>query len=235
MKTTSINFCLIGFLLLFHAAKAQDTVRRTYSATTKSAFSINENTIIYNKETGKRMSYQEMDRILRENPRVNFTREIDERGEVAALYYDPTPSNGKLTRDISKRTKPGDRFPDFVFTTALDQEIKSMDLRGKVVVINFYLFLREPMVDKKSLADFENILKKYSKKSITAFLVTVSTKQETFQFGQENSVSYHLIPDAVNFHERYLITRYPTYVVVSKEGKLVGYTETLTGLEEMLQ
>lgn len=228
-----IGIILITFSLTTCPVLAQDTVRTMYSVSTRAQFTLDENTIIYNKATGERMPYQELLQIIHSNPKISLTRQIGERGEVVSLLYDPNNTALKTQRDITQRTKRGDLFPEFIVTTVQQQVIESARLNGRIVVLAFYLYLREPFVTPRMISEFEEVMRKKAPESV-AVIFTTSQADEIKALQSKTPITLPLVEDAINFHERYLIKTFPSFVVRDKEGRMAGYANSLSELEALL-
>lgn len=228
-----VGIILITFSLATLPVLAQDTVRTVYRVSTRAPFTLDENTIIYNKATGERMPYQELLQIIRSNPKISLTRQIGERGEVVSLLYDPNTTALKTQRDISQRAKRGDPFPEFIVTTVQQHVIESARLNGRVVVLAFYLDLREPIVTPKMISEFEEVMRRKAPESV-AVIFTTSQADEIKAVQSKTPITLPLVEDAINFHERYLITTFPSFVVRNQEGRMAGYANSLSELEALL-
>lgn len=200
----------------------------------KSRFSFDESMPIFNKVTGARMPHEDFRAIIRKNPRVHLEREIDERGEVAILIYDPNGS-GFTHRDPSKRTKPNQPFPNFIFTTTTNDTIDLQELKGKIVVLHFNFGFEEPFTNKQKLADFEKTLKASAyRDNIVPIIVTHSNEEQIAAFKEKVNVPYAIVANGVNFFDKYIIMKAPTYIVIKKDGKLGAYADDLTELRQAL-
>lgn len=231
--------CLIVLIIIgcieYLPVSAQDSVRTVFKVTTRTPLPMDENTIIYNKVTGERMNHVDMVKIIRSNPKVSITRQIGERGEVISLLYDPNNSTGKPNRDISYRAKTGELFPEFIVTTTTDHLIQSRELNGKVVIMIFILSLREPFVTPKMITEWDEFIQARAPQNCVPIIFTISDTKEVEQFQSHAKLSYPIVGDAINFHERYIVTDYPSYVVRDKVGQMSGYANSLNELEVLLK
>ena len=197
----------------------------------RTGFKIDERIAVYNKSTGERISLKEFSVILKNNPHPHLEREINERGEVSTLYYDPN-GDGFETRDINKRVKPNQPFPEFIFTTTANETIDSKELTGKVVVLHFNMAFREPIATQKTFTDFENTIKNSPARDNTAVIIlTHSSKEEISALTEKINVLYPVVHNSANFFHKFLVDRFPSYVVIKKDGTLGAYAADLDELK----
>jgi len=195
---------------------------------------IDDSIAIFNKSTGERISLEEFSVILKNNSRPHLERVINERGEVSTLYYDPN-GNGRETRDPNLRSKPNQKFPHFIFTTTSNETIDSEKLTGKVVVLHFNMFFREPFTTQKNLTEFENILKSSPAKANTAAIIlTHSSEEEISALTEKINVKFPVVANGANFFHKFLVTSFPSYVVIKKDGTLAAYADDLDELKLVL-
>jgi peroxiredoxin len=226
----------IAICLIITNSIAQESPPATFKTSTTSTFQIDENTHIYNKETGERMDFNLAVELINKNSGVSFEKKYNERGEVTTLIYDPGQIHtGKVTRDIALRTKPNEHFPDFIFTTLEGGEIGSRELRGKIIVLYFNLFLKQPFISEKMLFDFDKVIQDSPlAKEITSIFLTASSGDDSKKFTDQVKINYPIVPNATNFNDKYIVTKLPSYIIINRDGTLNGYVDDLEELKKSL-
>jgi peroxiredoxin len=151
---------------------------------------------------------------------------------------DKQPDNDKKSEkevqaDIQATTniKKGQKVPDFSFTTTKGEKYDIQELRGKVVVLNFFATWC-PTCMKEMPALQDQMWKKYGDNE-DFFLVSIGREQDMKkmkEFVREKGYDFYFAPDTSrsiygHFAEKYI----PRNFVVNGKGTIVyqntGYTE----------
>ena len=191
---------------------------------------INETTPITDKATGNKISYQDFVRMTKEDRRAySLEPVINEYGQPGAYELRRVTKEeyetGQITNlDLTKRPKPGETLPLVVLKGMDGQEYRSTDLKGRVIVLGFWMTFKRPFWDAGRAKEFENILKPYGS-SIATFGILECSKQEVSEAMAVGSLPFTPIPDSYGFHKKFVITTIPSFIVVDKEGKVVAYIE----------
>jgi len=179
---------------------------------------------ITNKLTGEVIKEKEMTNFINNHPNITFEPVIDKYGNIEAYVFDPSKTDGIKTRDKSKRVAKGELFPPFVMKSISNKIIDSEKLKGQPIVIQFQVSFNKPFFIEKIFNELDSCITNFRKtKIIEAILVTTDLKEEIQSNIKVNACSFTIVPDGRNFHDRYLITEFPSLILVDKEGKLVSY------------
>jgi peroxiredoxin len=122
--------------------------------------------------------------------------------------------------------------PDFTLPTADGKSIKLSDLRGKVVIVDFWATWCPPC--RKGIPDLISLKKKYGNKGFEIIGVSVDTdtKSEVVPFLKEHGMNYPVVYGNVNVYQQYGgIRAVPTSFVIDKQGKIVASYEGLITIE----
>jgi peroxiredoxin len=193
-------------------------------------FSISDK--VFYKETGEKITHEELQNILKENPGISFETVYNKYGEREKFLYDPNNIiiGGKKSRKAENQTQPGERFPEFVFKTLENDSIDSEKIKGKWVIIRFELFASLVNRDIISTID-EDISKSSLKEEIIPILCLADSRENVAKaFGSEES-SFKFVSNAKNFHEMFNIVSFPTTVIIDRDGKVFkynNYTESVS-------
>ncbi|MFA7227837.1 MAG: TlpA disulfide reductase family protein [Melioribacteraceae bacterium] len=118
--------------------------------------------------------------------------------------------------------------PDFTLPTTDGKTIKLSDLRGKVVILDFWATWCPPC--RKGIPDLIELKKKYGSKGFEIIGVSVDTdtKDEVVPFMKEKGINYPVVYGNMNVYQQYGgIRAIPTSFVVDKQGKIVASYEGL--------
>ena len=121
----------------------------------------------------------------------------------------------------------GEKIGSFSANDINGNKIKLSELKGKVVVLNFWFIGCPPC--RMEIPELNKIALKYSSDPNIIFIaVALDYKYDIKQFIKDNPFAYHIIDDGRIYANLYKITLYPTNVILDKEGRVrfhaSGYT-----------
>ncbi len=150
----------------------------------------------------------------------------DEEGVAELKTYVKEQPNGaylETARQMIKDPRRArDNFaPDFAFTSLEGEHISSEDLRGKVVLIDFWGTWCPPCVE--SVPELRNIYKRYAKDGNFTILGISSDDDEDDQTWRDFTVKNNMVwPQYRDKDHRILqafrIRAFPTYILIDHEG-----------------
>lgn len=155
----------------------------------------------------------------------------DEEGVAEIKQYIKTQPNGAFVDTARKMAENPRRArenyaPDFSFTSLQGEYISLEDLRGKVVVLDFWGTWCRPCVD--SVPALRSMHKKYSKEP-AFMLIGISSdgdEDEWREFTEKNKMVWPQYRDRDRrIHRAFGIRAFPTYVLIDHEG-IVRYMST---------
>lgn len=115
----------------------------------------------------------------------------------------------------------GQKAPDFVLTTFDGQQIDSRNLRGKVILLNFWASWCKPC--EQEAADLESAWRDYQPSGEVIFLGVDWTDTETDAFGylEKFDITYPNGPDlGTRISQAYRTTGVPETYIIDKNGNL---------------
>ena len=152
------------------------------------------------------------------------------------------PNADSANKLIANPRRARENFaPDFSFTTAEGEFISLEDLRGKVVVLDFWGTWCPPCVE--SVPELRNLHKRYSKEP-SFMLIGISSdsdEQEWKDFTEKNKMIWPQYRDKDRKVQRaFGVHAFPTYVVIDHEGivqfRSVGFSWQRAGnLEDAIR
>jgi peroxiredoxin len=178
---------------------------------------------VIDKATGRVIPENEIRKIIEANPKVTFQKVINEYGEVSHHIYDA--KNPKfLRRDENLRVKVGEPILPFIMSSSDKKLYKSKALKGKIIILGFYF----DMISKSNFKELINLSE--NNKEILSIIVTLSSEEEVKKSLELAPINVPVQADGNNFQEYYNVTQFPSFMVVNKEGILIGY---FTDLDEV--
>jgi len=134
--------------------------------------------------------------------------------------------NQSTSFDAALKGKP---LPDFVFKDILGNTYTPEDIKGKVVVINFWFINCAPCVEE--MPELYKLVKEYENNKDVLFLaLTLDEKGSMLnKFLETNVFNYNIIPDSQDYIMNKLqVNSFPTHIVLDKNSNVVftfsGYT-----------
>ena len=116
----------------------------------------------------------------------------------------------------------GKAIPSFTVTTLEGKKIKSKDLKGKILVLNFWFIDCLPCI--KELPALNKLVEMYKSNKDVVFLAITWEPRERVEkeFLKKHKLLFQVVPDARPIIERFIETGYPTTYVVDRDGKVRG-------------
>jgi thiol-disulfide isomerase/thioredoxin len=119
--------------------------------------------------------------------------------------------------------KTGKKFDTFSAYDIDGKLIDTKQLKGKVLVINFWFITCPPC--KYERPYLNKIVDDYKADSNVVFIsIALDRKEQLEPYLKQNEFKYSVIPDGKKLASSYDITGYPTQLIVDKEGKIAFHT-----------
>jgi len=148
-----------------------------------------------------------------ENSQTGFLLiKLSKEEQARRLADSPKPmeSNGFMNK---KKISP------FTAQAMNGMKIDSKELKGKIVVLNFW-FIRCPPC-RMERPYLNQLVKEYANdKDVVFVAIALDNKADLEIFLKENPFDYHIIPDGGSIAKNNDVNQYPTHVIINKEGKI---------------
>jgi peroxiredoxin len=120
----------------------------------------------------------------------------------------------------------GDHISNFSAKDMNGDQVKLKDLKGKIVVINFWFIHCEPC--RVEIPELNKMVDSYNNNDSIVFIaIALDQKPEIKNFLKENKFNYRIISDGRTIAKQYAIGSYPTHLVLDPEGKVYFHTSGL--------
>lgn len=112
----------------------------------------------------------------------------------------------------------GNQAPDFVLKDINGKPISLNDLRGTIVVLNFWFVDCAPCV--REMPELNALKEKYKGKRIAFLGLALDDVRKINSFRQKQNFEYHILPNAKAVMKLYGILAYLTHIVIEQNGKI---------------
>jgi peroxiredoxin len=97
------------------------------------------------------------------------------------------------------------------------------DLRGKIVVLNFWFIACKPCVNEMPVLN--SIKNKYDPAKVIFLALSLDSKNAVNTFLQQHQFNYIQLPGVVAVHKKYHLNAYPVSIVIDARG-IVSFVQT---------
>jgi cytochrome oxidase Cu insertion factor (SCO1/SenC/PrrC family) len=119
--------------------------------------------------------------------------------------------------------KTGNKIINFSAYDMDGNRIDTKELKGKVLVINFWFTTCPPC--KKERPYLNKIVDDYKSDSNIVFLaIALDPKEKLRTYLKENEFKYNVIPEGGQIADDLKVSGYPTQLILDKEGKVAFHT-----------
>jgi thiol-disulfide isomerase/thioredoxin len=155
-------------------------------------------------------------------------RPIDRNSDSTAflIYKKASGPNGEnstimtMKPDESTFFKTGETIPSFAARDINGNKLKLSDLKGKVVVMNFWFIGCPPC--RQEIPELNKIALDYANDPDVIFIaVGLDDRWAIRDFIKDHPFGYHIIENGRTYASMYGINPYPTSVILDKQGKVV--------------
>jgi peroxiredoxin len=117
----------------------------------------------------------------------------------------------------------GCRAPEFNVTSMKGEALNSKDLRGKIVVMNFWFESCEPCI--KDLPALDQLAKEYQGRDVVFIAFSRDPKVQIKKFLTEKTFGFEVVPSEYDVSENFcVIGGWPMQVIIDKKG-IVRYID----------
>lgn len=122
-----------------------------------------------------------------------------------------------------KQAVEGGQAPDFSLNDLDGVEVRLSNLRGKIVLLEFWATWCPPC--RESIPAMNELYKKYNDKGLVLLGISVDKGQNIVEdiraFIREYAIQYPIVIDSKNVNLLYGVYSIPTLILIDKAGKIV--------------
>jgi len=135
----------------------------------------------------------------------------------------------RLERDDRKR-----EHPDFILKDLSDRTWTFAELRGKVVLVNFWATWCPPC--RKEMPDLETLFQRFSSKGLVVLAISDEETAKVEPFIRERKLSFPVLLDpGRKANEMFVVEGIPKSFVYDREGKLVAQSIDMRTQKQFLE
>jgi len=175
---------------------------------------------------GKEISPDKLDSVKKawNGERILFQHNKEDDKKQVMHLVRMTPEMAKMLEELAEKRQQamlamtGKAAPDFSIKDRTGKTWTLSQLKGKVVILNFWFTSCPPCIQE--MPQLNNLVKKYSNKSVIFLGLTFNDKRTVDAFLKEHIFNYTLLPSSKEVDKMYQVSSWPTSFVISKEGKI---------------
>lgn len=134
-------------------------------------------------------------------------------------------SRGAQARGEDSAVKTGVPAPAFNVVSLDGTPLQLADLRGQVVVLNFWFIACPPC--RVEIPKLNQLVEEYQGANVVFIAFSPDSEEELREFQKTTRFDYHIIPDSTPVAQQYGVTGAPTHILIDREGiiRAVRYGE----------
>lgn len=116
------------------------------------------------------------------------------------------------------KLKPGDSAPNFRVKLLDGSKVQLKELRGRVVVLNFWFMACPPCL--LEMPDLNELVDHFQGKPVSFIALTPDTAPELKKFLEVRQFKYDIAPESTHVADQYGVAAAPVHIVITPEGKI---------------
>lgn len=178
---------------------------------------------VYVKKSGAKIPLDEFNKLIRENPKLQFEREYDESGNIIRYLYDPDNQTGNYKESTISIDSERTLFPNFKVVTIDRKKIELKDLLGKLVILRFEIEAVGFRFKKNEIEELDKKINALKNKEVVEAIIIFQCSADEVRSGFDLIGSnFKLVADGFNFIDKFDIHRFPSTLLIDQNGILIG-------------
>jgi len=150
---------------------------------------------------------------------MHMVKEVSKPAEANASVNKAAPPVDMSMPPNSIFFNTGEKISSFSANDINGKKIKLKDLKGKIVVLNFWFIGCPPC--RAEIPELNELALSYANNPDVVFVaVGLDEKNDIEKFVKDHPFAYQIIEDGRMYADMYKIYLYPTNVVIDREGKV---------------
>jgi len=178
---------------------------------------ITPDVLLFN-EQGKLLPMSQME--LMANPDYKPLFYADDKGKIKSVIFQKRSNHPVLIqKNPEAHFESGEKALDFLVKDLDGNNIKLSDLKGKVVVLNFWFTKCPPCIQE--MPELNKLTEEFKDKNIKFIAITFNKKDIVESFLEEKTFKYTIAPNANGVVQSYNVNSFPTSIVINQKGEIV--------------
>jgi hypothetical protein len=205
---------------------------------------MNSSSVIIDKSSGRKLTYATYDQMLKSNPGKYRTQPVfDKYGkpssfEVIVKKASDVRPDGSVMMNSDLMPEVGETLPPFVMTGLDGIEYNSDKLKGKYVLLCFWVKFEKPLYTLASTKIISSFIEENRKKGveIVSLGTTLNTEDECREAIPKRNCGFIPVPDSYGFNHRYKIGETPYFILLDRKGvvkAMAPHTEFVATIGEL--
>ncbi|WP_397363741.1 peroxiredoxin family protein [Olleya sp. R77988] len=127
-------------------------------------------------------------------------------------------SDNSITKNPEEEFTKGEKAIDFIATDLDGNTYKLSDLKGQVVVLNFWFTKCGPCIQE--MPELNTLTEDFKDKDVKFLAITFNQKDLVEQFLEDTKFDFTIIPNANDIISLYGVNSFPTSIVIDKDGNI---------------
>lgn len=218
---------LIGLSVRFSAYCQPEEPKVTrYNGKVSQQFVMNRDSPIIDHASGKRISYETYDNMLKRNPGQYRTQPVfDKYGkpssfEVIKMSQLNIRENGAIMQNPDLMPEVGEPIAPFVMKGLDGKDYDSERLKGKYVLLGFWVRYEKPLYTFASTKVISDFVEENRRKGIeiVSLGTTLNTEEECLEAIPKRNCGFIPVPESYGFNHRYKISETPYFILIDRKG-----------------
>ena len=199
-----------------HIAMEGEMAGKQLEVTKRIKLYLNDGTIIKRRHSDMYFNPDKFDKLIY----------LNEDGDIKAFVFTPIDDNFIVpTNHVTVDISPKQKATYFNFTDIQGNHYTLNQLKGKVIVMNYWFSACRPCV--LEMPELNKLVDKYKDKDVVFLGLTYHVKANIHNFLKRFQFDYNLIPEAQIDIHNYGVKVYPTHIVIDQNGNIVLREEGL--------
>lgn len=131
---------------------------------------------------------------------------------LSVMMYEPA-----LAQPMEQLAK-GTLAPDFSVTSLEGERLDSTELKGKVIVLNFWYISCPPC--RTEIPRLNRLVDRFRDKGVVFIAFAPDSVEDLRAFLEVNEFKYHVVPDATPIAVEYKVSGAPTHILLDREMRV---------------
>jgi len=199
-----------------HIAMEDEMAGKSVEPSKRVKMYLDDGTVIKHRNADKYFNPDKFDKLIY----------LNEDGDIKAYVFTPIEDYNINTGTQNVDISPKEKAIYFNLTDINGNHYRLDELKGKVVVMNYWFSACRPCV--MEMPELNKLVEKYKGQDVVFIGLTYHVKANIERFLQRFEFNYNLIPESQIEIHNYHVDTYPTHIIIDQNGFVVLREEGLS-------